>query len=82
MEIRVGRKRKEDDDPTYETARSASYDLKATMRFEKRNTDLEEKETKVAFVDSECQYIWLLFHAPHSSRLNPTNQAILIFTMC
>lgn len=77
VEIRVGKKPKEDEDPTYETARSASYFLKATMLFERRRTEMEETETKIAFVDSECQYIWLLFYAPHSTRLNPTNQVCL-----
>jgi hypothetical protein len=70
----VGRKREEDEEPTYLTARKAGYDLKATVRFDKRRTDLEEKETKVAFIDSESQYLWLLFHAPHPSSLNPSNQ--------
>ncbi|KAI6184177.1 hypothetical protein M3Y97_00568300 [Aphelenchoides bicaudatus] len=76
VEILVGkgRNREEDEEPTYLTARKAAFELKATMRFDKRRTDMEERETKVGFIDSECQYLWLLFYAPHPSSLNQTNQ--------
>ncbi|KAI6228014.1 hypothetical protein M3Y95_00577700 [Aphelenchoides besseyi] len=77
IEISAGRAKREDPDPTHETARHADFRRRAVIRFGPQtpaDEAEEEADVKDVFIGSEAQYLWLLLHAPYPHKENHSNQ--------
>ncbi|KAI6172082.1 hypothetical protein M3Y98_00933800 [Aphelenchoides besseyi] len=77
IEISAGRAKREDADPTHETARHADFRRRAVIRFAPQTPTDEAEEVadiKDVFIESEAQYLWLLLHAPYPHKENHSNQ--------
>uniref|UniRef100_A0A7E4URI7 NAM-associated domain-containing protein n=1 Tax=Panagrellus redivivus TaxID=6233 RepID=A0A7E4URI7_PANRE len=55
----------DDGDPTYEDAKNAQYNTKATLTFERRHKNDTTYEAKTMHIDAIGQFIWLVVYGPH-----------------